>query len=1059
MNTPTFSAAVAASLLAALVALVALLIEPQQLHAQATVTWDGSGDMNWTQPDNTSWSGDTYNSGDHAQFLGGGAGTVSITGTVTPGSVLVNSGANYTFSGGSIGGSASLTKSGTGLLVLSAANTYNGATIVNGGILRPTVASAIPTDPTINAGGTFDINGLNFWNTNPRTFTIAGTGAAGTVGALTTTAGAPESQVLNVTLSDNATIGTSAGKLNLRGALDGGGNTLTIAGSGETNIRPSASVENLAGIVIGTTGGGRLRFESDAGGGTLNPASLVPITVNPGGRLDTYVAGANRTYGPNFAINLNGGILEANGNSGNIATWQGPVTVSANSSVHTNRRTDLFGELSGPGVLTKTGTDILAIRGGVTANLGGIVINQGIVRTENAGFGNWNGPVTVNSGGTLNSWGTQSRQVQVNLNGGTLSSSGGGNHSWTGPINVTANSAVVANDRIDFFGLVSGTGVITKSGGNVLVFRGGVDSLGGLVINTGRVRFENAAFGAWGGPITINSGGILSGWGNQTLQAAVNLDGGTMSVENNGTGTYNGAITGVSASTIATGPGGIVINGPLSGAADLAKTGAGLLQINGNATGYTGTLTINQGVLQAANTNALPVNVSIASGATLNANGVNFGPRDITIAGTGAPGFVGAWTNTGAGEGWIRGIALTADATIGTNGAKINSNGTIDGGGNTLTIAGGGETNFRGGTQLVNLAGINVNTTGGGRLRLEGDIAPAAMQTISVQPGARVDTWANRNLGSNLALNLNGGVLEAQGSGGATTATWQGPVEVSANSTVNTTSGGGNLRNITLAGPLSGSGDVNKTGPGTLQLTGDNTGHSGDIAVNEGTLLVNNTSGSGTGSGMVTVASGARLGGEGSIGTGAAGDGVLVQAGGTFAPGNSPGTITLFGTLTLDPGAIFEADIRNPGTDLAIVHDQVSIGGSLLQGTWGGGNANLFQGTYTSDVLNWLIRNESGSPITGTFANSVAGPGFAGLFDNVTPHLTTVDGQLFAAFYEADFTAGPFTSANLTSGNDLLLIAIPEPTRALMLAMAGLLVVLRRRRPCSAAGPQPPRSA
>ncbi|MBP6601901.1 MAG: hypothetical protein KA250_08880, partial [Verrucomicrobiales bacterium] len=33
----------------------------------ATVTWDGSTDMIWTQSDATSWSGSTYMSGDLAQ--------------------------------------------------------------------------------------------------------------------------------------------------------------------------------------------------------------------------------------------------------------------------------------------------------------------------------------------------------------------------------------------------------------------------------------------------------------------------------------------------------------------------------------------------------------------------------------------------------------------------------------------------------------------------------------------------------------------------------------------------------------------------------------------------------------------------------------------------------------------------------------------------------------------------------------------------------------------------------------------------------------------------------
>jgi hypothetical protein len=39
-------------------------------HAQATVTWDGVTHSTWTQPDSTTWSGATYQSGDTAVFAG-----------------------------------------------------------------------------------------------------------------------------------------------------------------------------------------------------------------------------------------------------------------------------------------------------------------------------------------------------------------------------------------------------------------------------------------------------------------------------------------------------------------------------------------------------------------------------------------------------------------------------------------------------------------------------------------------------------------------------------------------------------------------------------------------------------------------------------------------------------------------------------------------------------------------------------------------------------------------------------------------------------------------------
>ncbi|MDG1356885.1 MAG: autotransporter-associated beta strand repeat-containing protein, partial [Akkermansiaceae bacterium] len=102
-----------------------------------TVTWDGITDLSWTNPDSTSWTGGTYDNGDDAQFLGSGAGTVTLLGTINPGSITVNSANNYTFAGSAIGGAGTLTKDGTGTLSLrgTVANTYSGGTTINDGTM------------------------------------------------------------------------------------------------------------------------------------------------------------------------------------------------------------------------------------------------------------------------------------------------------------------------------------------------------------------------------------------------------------------------------------------------------------------------------------------------------------------------------------------------------------------------------------------------------------------------------------------------------------------------------------------------------------------------------------------------------------------------------------------------------------------------------------------------------------------------------------------------------------------------------------------------------------
>jgi len=80
-----------------------------------TVTWNGAdtgGDQMWTDGDSDSWSGDTYDNGDDAQFLGAGLGTVTVSGAISPASVTVDAGGDYTFvsnviSGGTFTGAAS----------------------------------------------------------------------------------------------------------------------------------------------------------------------------------------------------------------------------------------------------------------------------------------------------------------------------------------------------------------------------------------------------------------------------------------------------------------------------------------------------------------------------------------------------------------------------------------------------------------------------------------------------------------------------------------------------------------------------------------------------------------------------------------------------------------------------------------------------------------------------------------------------------------------------------------------------------------------------------------
>lgn len=108
---------------------------------------------------------------------------------------------------------------------------------------------------------------------------------------------------------------------------------------------------------------------------------------------------------------------------------------------------------------------------------------------------------------------------------------------------------------------------------------------------------------------------------------------------------------------------------------------------------------------------------------------------------------------------------------------------------------------------------------------------------------------------------------------------------------------------------------------GIWNLTGDMTlAGAGTTAVNSGIFRVN---GSLTSPGGVTVASGATLGGAGTI----VGD---IVNNGTIAPGNSPGTLTVIGDVAFNSGSIFHVEITPTAADLLDVQGAVTIDGGTI---------------------------------------------------------------------------------------------------------------------------------
>jgi autotransporter-associated beta strand protein len=116
-------------------------------------TWDSST-QNW----NNGSSPATFLSNVNVNFTDTNNGhyAVTLNTTVSPNLISVNNSANnYSITGtGSIAGSGSLTKSGTGSLSLGTVNTYSGGTVVNAGTLIVGATGAIPDHPVTITNGT-----------------------------------------------------------------------------------------------------------------------------------------------------------------------------------------------------------------------------------------------------------------------------------------------------------------------------------------------------------------------------------------------------------------------------------------------------------------------------------------------------------------------------------------------------------------------------------------------------------------------------------------------------------------------------------------------------------------------------------------------------------------------------------------------------------------------------------------------------------------------------------------------------------------------------------------
>lgn len=886
----------------------------------------------------------------------------------------------------------SLTKSGTGTVILSVANTFTGGTTVTAGTLTLGGNNRLATNgPLTVNGGTFNLN-----NYNQTVGTTTGSGGVIDLGTGRLTMNTGSGSALSSKISGTGTTG---------GITKAFGGTLILAGAND-----------FTGSTIINNDGGLLQISADNNLGTPpSPAAIanhINITNNGGASVPTLEANGTFTLDANRGITINSSPTATNDvrisvTNGNTLTYNGIITGTANFSK------------------SSSGTLIL---GGANTFQGTTKIEAGILNIRNgSAFGTADGSATtgtsVTSGAALELQGgiTVSNEL-LTLNGTGFSSGGvlrniSGNNTWGHNINLGAASRISSDagtltlngSAID--GSTSGLPLTIWGGGDVAVnssIGSNIAALarGGVGGGTGTLFLNQA--NTHTGSTAINSGAISLGHDNAfstgnlifgnvagvNLSPSLIIPGGStrilsnnISLSNNGlSNTYPAIISGAGTLTV----NGNVTNSGNSKALSITNTGSTTFAGNfylsgGNNTSYTLTLSGSGNIL--------------ISGVISNNSGDNSGTNGITYSGTGTLTLSNANTYTGTTTLTAGTVAIGNNSAFGTGGLTLNGGTIIASGGArtvgnnvTLQTNGGiisGANDFSINGTFTNSNGnrtITVNNTGittfAGNVFLSENSASGRILTINGTGSAIINGVISNFNGSGLA-----GGLTFSGTGSLTLSnanTYTGTTILSASagtlnlnnaSAIGTgtfTIAGGTLNN-TSGAPITLSSNNPQNWNGDFAYTGSNS-----LNLGTGTITINNS-----GPRQVTVTANTLTAGgpiTGNFGIRKAGAGTLVVAGACSYTGNTfidGGTLQMSGgtnrltnytnvTLANTAGVVF--DLNNLDQQIGSLAGGGTTGGQVLLG-----NGILTVGNTTSTTFYGTISGTGGLTRTGTGSLTLEG--------------------------------------------------------------------------------------
>ena len=851
-----------------------------------------------------------------------------------------------------------LTKLGSGTLTLSAANTYDGPTVVSNGTL------AVSTTGSILSGDVFVYGTLSAGGGGiPSTLTLSNvTCASGSTLAfdlandLTVGSGINDLIVLtNLTVTGPTTLSINllnslpaAGRyvlIQYSGAVSGTGN-LVLGGALVSGSRANASLDfsvaGEIGLVVGTVAGpGSLQWVGD---GTANLWNLQTASnwFNTGtAQTDAFFQADNVTF------NDSGSNTPAIGLVG--ALQPGSVTINS-TNAYTFAGT---GKLTGPGSLTKT-------------NLGTLIIanNNDYSGVTTLGVPGTNTLVQVGTGGTAGSLGT-----------GNLAVYGGNILAYNRSDTVTLPNQIQSANAAAFTLRQDGPGTLVLTGGADNAYASGLINTGSVVL----AKTSSSSVHALGSASTVNSGATLrlgGSGGDQIYDGVVLTVNGTYDVagltETVGGLSGSGLVSSSVATNLVVTVGGANASGSFAGMLQngagtvaLTKTGTGTQTFTGTNS-FSGAVTIGGGVLAVTNDAALgaipasPVtNVTFTAASTLR--------------------FLGSTTvhsnrlfNLSAGNATFDVQANTVTVPGSIKGAgglvKPNSAGTLIltgtnayTGATTVSDAQGVASALRVATsQALGTGAISIGSGGNSdqsRIELTGGITIANT----------FNAWTSRNNTAPNILNVSGvntvNSAISGGSGGG-----QSTLQSDAGKLI--MKGASTTRQLNLQG--AGDGDYQgalnmngyglvKSGAGTWTLSATNT-YTGTTVINAGTLVVN---------GVVPTNAVNVVGGS-LAGTGVLRGATTVQTNATLAPGSAGiGTLAISNVLTLAAGSTLALELARNGAaltnDLVRGLTTITNGGTLFVTNIG---ASPLQVGDTFKLV-------SATTYVGTFAKSILPAGYS----------------------------------------------------------------------------------